>query len=478
MTRTDARACRAIIPDPSRPDPPHPYQPARTPAHRSPAPAGLPRRRPRSASRPWAPPPGRHSGHGRRRGAGRRPVHRRDRRLGRRRAPAGPGRAERPPRRPRAVRRPGRGHHPPPLARLDADALAGAVGAWLADREQDRPRPAASRRRAVAVDGKTLRGARTQTTGGDGRPVHLLAAMDHTSRAVLAQRQVGGAPEEVSGFRPLLAGLDLAATVITADALQTQREAAEFLVTGKQAHDLFQVKANQPTLLARCQRLPWHRVPVLDRTRDQARGRIEHRTLKAVTVGRFGFPHAAQVIQVTRKRTVGGSCASTRRRRWQTVTACAITSLGFAQASPPASPTCCAGTGPSRRCATCATSPSVRTPPRSAPAPAPTSWPAWATWSSGCCAGRGRSTSPPHCAATPATHADPSPPSGSDSSAIVRIGIFGRGPAGLLGAGHRVSLPAVTRTAIGPGAARPSGSPYPDPRITAGRVIPEEAWPD
>jgi DDE_Tnp_1-associated len=44
------------------------------------------------------------------------------------------------------------------LARLDADALAGAIGAWLADRE--RRSPAASRRRAIAVDGKTLRGAR------------------------------------------------------------------------------------------------------------------------------------------------------------------------------------------------------------------------------------------------------------------------------------------------------------------------------
>jgi hypothetical protein len=34
--------------------------------------------------------------------------------------------------------------------------------------------------------------------------------MDHTSRAVLAQRQVGGAPEEVPGVRPLQDGLDLA----------------------------------------------------------------------------------------------------------------------------------------------------------------------------------------------------------------------------------------------------------------------------
>jgi hypothetical protein len=78
----------------------------------------------------------------------------------------------------------------------------------------------------------------------------------------------------------------------------------------------------------------------------------------------------------------------------------------------------------------------------------------------------------------PATHAAPSPPLGADSSAIVRIGIFGRGRAGLLGAGHRVSLPAVTRNGPGPGAARPSGSPYPDPHITAGRLTPEEAWPD
>jgi hypothetical protein len=208
------------------------------------------------------------------------------------------------------------------LGRLDANALAAAVGAWLADRQRhdhrhsaghaQRPRP---RQPAVAVDGKTLRG--TRAPGGDGRPVHLLAAMDYTSRVVLAQHQVGGAPEEVPGFRPLLADLGLAGVVVTTDALHTHPDAAEFLVADKQAHYLFQVKANQPTLLAHYQRLPWHRVPVVDRTRDQAHGRIEHRTLKAVTVGRFGFPHAAQVLQATRKRTVGVPHASTRRRRWR-----------------------------------------------------------------------------------------------------------------------------------------------------------------
>jgi hypothetical protein len=86
----------------------------------------------------------------------------------------------------------------------------------------------------VAVDGKTLRGA--HPPDGDGRPVHLLAAMDHTTRAVLAHRQVGGAPEEVPAFAPLLAPPDLAEVVVTTDGLQTHPEAAEFLVTGKRAH--------------------------------------------------------------------------------------------------------------------------------------------------------------------------------------------------------------------------------------------------
>jgi predicted transposase YbfD/YdcC len=155
-----------------------------------------------------------------------------------------------------------------------------------------------------------------------------------TSRAVLAQCQVDGAPEEVPAFQPLLDGLDLAATVITADALQTHPQAAEFLVADKHAHYLFQVKANQPTLLARCTGLPWHRVPVLDRTCDRGHGRVELRTLKAVTVHHFGFPHAAQVLQVTRKRKVRHLRGGASARRWQTVTVYAITSLSFEQASP------------------------------------------------------------------------------------------------------------------------------------------------
>ena len=152
--------------------------------------------------------------------------------------------------------------------------------------------------------------------------------MDHTTRTVLAQRQVDGAPGEVPAFQPLLNGLDLAGAVITADALHTHADTAEFLVSQKQAHYLLVVKANQPTLLERCAALAWHNVPVADRTRDRGHGRIEIRTLKAVSVRHFGFPHAAQVLQVTRK------VCDLATRKWHTVVVYAITSLSFQQARP------------------------------------------------------------------------------------------------------------------------------------------------
>jgi hypothetical protein len=108
----------------------------------------------------------------------------------------------------------------------------------------------------------------------------------------------------------------------------------------------------------------WHRVPVADRTRDRGHGRVELRSLKAVSVRHFGFPHAAQVIQVTRKRR------DLHTNRWQTVVVYAITSLPFEQARPARlADLLRGGTGPSKRCTTSAMSPSPRTPPRSAPAP-------------------------------------------------------------------------------------------------------------
>ena len=75
------------------------------------------------------------------------------------------------------------------LQRIDGDALDTAIGAWLAARDPDRPQsgqcPAGRPFPSLAVDGKTVRGARH----ADGTQVHLLAAMTGTG-LVTAQHEV------------------------------------------------------------------------------------------------------------------------------------------------------------------------------------------------------------------------------------------------------------------------------------------------
>jgi predicted transposase YbfD/YdcC len=140
---------------------------------------------------------------------------------------------------------------------------------------------------------------------------------------------VDGKTNEITRFAPLLEPLDLAGCVITADALHTQREHAEFLVTGKGAHYILVVKKNQPGLYAQVKNLPWRRIPVASRQHDRGHGRQEHRTLKAAAVAAGpGFPHAAQALCLTRQvRPLDGG-------RWRTITVYAITSLDARQATP------------------------------------------------------------------------------------------------------------------------------------------------
>ena len=66
----------------------------------------------------------------------------------------------------------------------------------------------------------------------------------------------------------------------------------------------------------------------MDETRDRGHARVELRRLQVTTVPGLGFPHATQVLRITRRiRPLAG-------RRWRTVTVYAVTNLTAAQASP------------------------------------------------------------------------------------------------------------------------------------------------
>ncbi|MFD0403839.1 ISAs1 family transposase [Kitasatospora sp. NPDC127116] len=190
------------------------------------------------------------------------------------------------------------------LRRVDGDALDAAIGTWLAARDPGRPPPgqdrAAPRRRSLAVDGKTVRGARRT----DGTQVHLLAAMTGAG-LVTARREVDSKTNEITVFRPMLAPLDLADTVVTFDALHSQTAHARFLVEDKKAHRIAVIKGNQPLLHQHLKQLPWRDVPLLDKTRAIAHGRDGIRRVKTATVTcGLDFPHAAQAVQIVRRRRI------------------------------------------------------------------------------------------------------------------------------------------------------------------------------
>ncbi|MFF9914895.1 transposase [Streptomyces sp. NPDC013457] len=87
---------------------------------------------------------------------------------------------------------------------------------------------------SLALDGKSARGSRIL----DVPAAHLLSAVTGAGHTV-SQLRVPDRTNEITGFARLLAPFDLAGTVVTADALHTQREHARFLVEEKYAHHLF-----------------------------------------------------------------------------------------------------------------------------------------------------------------------------------------------------------------------------------------------
>ena len=110
--------------------------------------------------------------------------------------------------------------------------------------------------------------------------------------------------------------------------MHAQRAHATYLA-GRGAHYVLTVKRNQPGLFAQFAALPWRQVPIACHTRERGHGRAEQRILKVTAVAAgLAFPHAAQAIQIVRRRKLPG------KKKWSAETVYAITSLTATQASP------------------------------------------------------------------------------------------------------------------------------------------------
>lgn len=209
---------------------------------------------------------------------------------------------------------------PPPAARHDRDD----TDADDTD-DDDTPAPGAELV-GVAVDGKTLRGAKRP----DATQVQLLAALRHDTGMVVGQRNVDNdKTNEILAFAPLLEPLSLPGMVVTADAIHTQRKAAELVVT-KGAHYIFGVKKNQPAL--------WDagvdELAAIDLDRPEhetlrrGHGRIDrHRVWTAAVPANILFPHARRYVFVERESSTLGDVRTSIETRIY------VTDLGADQAS-------------------------------------------------------------------------------------------------------------------------------------------------
>jgi hypothetical protein len=128
------------------------------------------------------------------------------------------------------------------LNKIDTDELDQVVCGALRELQDDRPE-------AIAVDGKTIRSTRPDETHDN--KLNLFAALAHNQAVVQNQVGIDDKRNEISALPELLAPLELDGTVVTADALNTQRESARHIVQDKGGHYLFTVKDNQPTLRKR-----------------------------------------------------------------------------------------------------------------------------------------------------------------------------------------------------------------------------------
>ena len=183
------------------------------------------------------------------------------------------------------------------FALVSPDVLDRVLGAWLHTRAVQ-----AGGRLVIAVDGKTVRGAKDKT----GKAPHLVAALAHGIGAVLGQVAVDAKSNEIPAVRELLkAFASLAGAVITIDALHTQRDTAQ-VITGRQADYVMTVKGNMPTLYKRLKKLPWAAVPAFSAVSTD-RGRRARRTIKVALVPAWiEFDGAAQVAQLRRTVTRNG----------------------------------------------------------------------------------------------------------------------------------------------------------------------------
>ena len=198
------------------------------------------------------------------------------------------------------------------FAMLSPKAFAAVVTDWLAEACD------ATGANHIAIDGKSVRGAKGNTFSGR---LHLVTAWATANGLVLGQEAVAAKSNEITAIPELLKTLHLKGALVTIDAAGTQVEIAQ-QIKAQGGDYLLPVKGNQPTLLAACE-ANFARAQTTDfadaavsehPSVEHAHGRTDERYTLALAHPQ-GLPAdwaaVKTVVQVNRLRTVKGKTTAT-----------------------------------------------------------------------------------------------------------------------------------------------------------------------
>jgi predicted transposase YbfD/YdcC len=200
--------------------------------------------------------------------------------------------------------------HKPPCAatlhtifrHLDCEVFEARLGAWADESLMKTPASSEPVDRAMAVDGKTLRGSKKQGAPG----THLLSVVGHRLGLTLTQQAVDDKTNEIKAVETVLEQIVLYGRILTMDALLTQRQVAQTIVE-KGGDYVMIAKENQRQLKADIELVftlpPWGDCQDSTRTVDIGHGRVESRNLTTseALVGYSDWPGLAQVFEVGRQ---------------------------------------------------------------------------------------------------------------------------------------------------------------------------------
>jgi len=164
------------------------------------------------------------------------------------------------------------------FSNIDSNHFEACFIEWVSILAQLKPKE------IIAIDGKTIRGAKSS---GKKSPVHMVSAWANDNNMVLGQVKVSEKSNEITAIPKLLEVLSVKDTIVTIDAMGCQTDIAEKIIK-KQADYILAVKGNQEQLYQDIEdefrfgkQIQTHLSEELDH------GRIETRTCSIITDFKF-----------------------------------------------------------------------------------------------------------------------------------------------------------------------------------------------